>query len=121
MTTESERKKFQPRMVASFSKPQIESVAAWLSREVHNSTANGSTFDSVLETVGLDEKGKVMDEKSRRRITYGLATINILQKEGVRINQIAGIIQVWQITPDEDTIEIRVDPIHARSMGLRKY
>ena len=122
MERKGNSEKFQPRMVASFSKPQMESVAAWLTKEVLNSgTTNGRTFDSALETVELDEKGKTMNEKSRKRLTYGLATINILHKEGMRLNQIIGTIQVWQRTPDENKLEILYDTIQPRSFGLGKY
>ena len=103
MERRAETKIFQPHIVASFTKPQMESVAAWLTREV---LTNGRTFDSALETVELDEKGKVMNEKNRNRLRYGLSTINILYKEGVRLDQIRGTIQVWQKTPDENKLEI---------------
>ncbi len=109
--------KFQPIMVASFNRPQIESVATWL---VLNSITNGRTFESALETVGLDEKGKVMDVKSKKRLRYG-ETINILYRKGVRINQIAGIIQVWQTTPDDNKLEFRYDTIQPRNFGLTRH
>ena len=120
MERKGSREKFQPRMVASFSSPQIDSVAAWLKREVLDSTIYGRTFYGALQTVKLDEKGRVMDEKSRKRLTYGRDTINMLHEEGVKINQIAGTIQVWQTTPDEHKIELRYAR-QPRNFGQRRY
>ncbi len=122
MERKGSSEKFQPRIVASFNMPQMIQVATWLKREVLNSgTTNQRIFDSVLETVELDEKGKVMDEKSRKRLTYGFATINILHKKGVRLDQVIGTIQVWQVTPDEDKLEIRYRQAQPRNFGLRRF
>ena len=127
MERKGSSEKFQPRMVASFSRPQMESVGSWLKRVVldrqvldHGITFT-EAFDRIFETEKLDEKGKTMDEKSRNRLRYGLATINILHKEGMRLSQIIGTIQVWQTTPDENKLEIRYDTIQPRNFGLRRY
>lgn len=127
MTPKESSEKFQPRMVASFSKPQLESVGSWLRRELLDSGVldHGQTstqvIDKALEEKKLDEKGKVMDAKSRNRIIYGLATINILRKEGVRLDQIIGTIQVWQGTPDENKLEVRYATTQPRNFGLRRH
>ncbi len=126
MERKGNSEKFQPRMVASFSRRQIESVGVWLGRTyldrkakaLDHGITSAEAFDRALETTKLDEKGKIMDEKSSKRLTYGLATINILLKEDVRFDQIIGTIQVWQVTPDEDKLEIRFDRTHpSRNYG----
>ena len=90
-----------------------------------NVTQTGSSFTQDflrdVETAEFDEKGKKMDGKAKNRLIYGLATINILHKERMQLNQIIGTIQVWQTTPDENKLEIRYDTIQPRNFGLRRY
>ena len=127
MEREKGHEQSQPRIVASFSKPQIESVGAWMRRVYRDRKAQNhditfeEAFYTALKTEDLDEKGKIMNNKSRKRLRYGLATINILRKEDVRLDQIIGTIQVWQATPDENALEVRYDTIQRRNFGLRRY
>ena len=114
--------KFQPRMVASFSKIQLLYVFLWSEKNV---TQTGPSFTQdflrVLETAELDEKGKSMNGKAKNRLKYGEKAISALLSHGHHLDQIQGLVTVWQATPDEDKVEIRYDTIQPRNFGLRRY
>lgn len=105
---EKSAEKFNPRMVASFNKYQIINVDDWAGNSVVQ-TSESFTRDSLkyLQTAKFDEKGKPMDEKSRRRLKYGIQVLGIMIIEGVDLDKIQGVVQVWQTTPDESKVEVR--------------
>jgi len=127
MGIESEPKKFQPRMVASFSKTQLMSVVTWVRENAPDFIEGKLTFieasNSVLKTVQIDEKGKVMNEKARKSLGYGIEVLGtLLVKETYfDFTKIQGRVQVWQTTSDENKLEIRYNTIQRRNFGQRRY
>jgi hypothetical protein len=127
MGIESEPKKFQPRMVASFSKTQLMSVATWFNENAQDFIQGKSTFteasNNALKTVQIDEKGKVMNEEARKRLGYGIKVLGMLLVEETYFDftEIQGRVQVWQTTPDENKLEIRYNTIQRRNFGQRRY
>jgi len=123
MVQERESKKFQPRMVASFNRVQLMSVVMWVRANVPDFIEGQSTFteacNNALKTVQIDEKGKEMNEKARKRLGYGIKVLDTLlvRKTYFNFSGIQGRVQVWQMTPDEDKIEVRNNYIR----GLRRY
>lgn len=112
MATESERKELQPRMLASFSKPQLVSVVTWFNENAPDFIEGKSTFaeaaSSALERLRIDE---VMNEKTRQRLGYGIKVIGtfLARETYFDFSKIQGRVQVWQNTPDKNKLEIRVD------------
>jgi len=111
MGIEPEPKKFQPYMVASFTKTQIKSIEAWVRNNVVLTEGQNylQTFSRALRAAGVDEKGKVMDEKSRKRIKYGMLAISELHKKQQDLDRVEGSIKVWQIRPGEDNLSVRFE------------
>lgn len=108
MERKGSSEKFQPRMVASFSKIQLLNVFLWSEKNV---TQTGPSFTQdflrVLETAELDEKGESMNEKAKNRLKYGEKVISDLLSHGHHLDQIQGLVTVWQLAPDGKDVEIR--------------
>lgn len=111
MGIELESKKFQPHMAASFTKPQIQNIEAWVRNNVTFTDGSNylQTFSRALRAAEVDEKGKVMDDKSRIRIKYGMLVISELHKRKQNIDRVQGSIAVWQIRPGEDNLSVRFE------------
>lgn len=111
--------KFQPYMVASFTKIQLRSVEAWVRNNVclTEGSNNLLAFSIALRVAEVDEKGKVMDDKSRKRIKYGMLVISELHRKEQDIDRVQGPIAVWKMTRDGDDIEVRYNHIK----GLKRY
>jgi len=123
MVRKESSENFQPRMVASFSKPQLLSVFMWTHKNV-TQTDLGFTQDFLrdVETAEFDEKGKKMDERAKSRLKYGEKVIRDLLEHGRHLDQVQGIIQVWQLTPDEDKVQIRWGSIkNSSNFEHRRY
>ena len=98
--------KFQPRMVASFNRFQLEQVLLWVQ---HNNVTTNSSFAHALKTLPLDEKGKPMNEKSKNRLSCGVSAAIAMEKEGGDLSRVRNI-QVWS-TPDKNKLDIHWDEI----------
>jgi len=111
MGIESEPKKFQQHIVASFTKPQIQNIEAWVRNNVVLTEGSNylQTFSRALKAAGVDEKGKVMDGKSRKRIKYGMLVISELHKRKQDLDQVEGPIKVWKVSPEEDNLSVRFE------------
>lgn len=68
---------------------------------------NLQAFSRALKVAEVDEKGKVMDEKSRKRIRYGMLVISELHRKEQDIDRVQGPIAVWQMTHDGDDVKVR--------------
>ena len=82
MEQKGNSEKFQPHMVASFTKTQIQSIEAWVRNNVVPTEGLNylQTFSRALIAAEVDNKGKVMEEKSRKRIKYGMLVISELHR-----------------------------------------
>jgi len=96
--------KFQPIISASFNRFQLEQVLLWVQ---HNNVTTNSSFVHALKTLPLDEKGKPMNEKSKNRLSCGVSTLIVMEKEGQDLSRVRNI-QVWS-TPDKNKLDIRWD------------
>lgn len=108
MEKEKGPERFQPRIVASFSKIQLLKIYLWSKKNV---TQTGLSFTrdflKTVETVEFDERGKKMDGKAKNRLIYGEKVISDLLNYGHQLDQIQGVVTVWQLTPDKDKLEVR--------------
>ena len=109
MAQERESGKFQPHIVASFTRFQIQNIEAWVRNNVVRTEGGDylQTFDRALRVAKVDEKGKLMDEKSRRRIKYGMLVISKLHKTKQDPDRVQGSIKVKQVGPGEDDLSVR--------------
>lgn len=97
-------------MVTSFNKIQLANVCLWSQNNVTQTSPNFTQdFLKAIETAEFDEKGKKMDEKSRNRLGYAIKAIGAIANQKDKISQIQGQVQVWQVGPEDDRIEIRWD------------
>ncbi len=61
-----------------------------------------------------------MDEKSKIRLRYAIKTIGVLMHKNQDLSQIDNVI-VWQVTPDEQEIEVRRQPKVNIDSALKRY
>lgn len=104
MTSKESSEKFQPKMVASFDRSQLINFFEWGRR---NKVTGKPALDRVLQTVGIDEDGNIMDETDRKRLRYGIAAVSGLIIRKQNVNEVLQV-QMWQETPDEDKLTMRV-------------
>ncbi len=98
-------------MVASFTKTQIRSVETWVKNNVVLTEGSNSlqAFSRALRVAEVDEKGKVMDEKSRTRIRYGMRAISELHKRNQDLDRVQGSVAVWQVGSGEGSLSVRFE------------
>ncbi|MBF8250291.1 MAG: hypothetical protein HW400_892 [Candidatus Levybacteria bacterium] len=106
--TESAEKKFSPHMVASFNDTQLMAVVSWAHINIRQTGLSFTKdFLRTVQTAGIDEKGKKMDEKARKRLGYGILVLGGLLARGEKMHGLRGSVQVWQTSPNEEEIELR--------------
>ncbi len=111
-----EAKKFQPRVIASFNPPQLERVDHWFGAEAV-ALAMAGQFEpalAALEQANTDEKGKPIDDRGRKRLHAGLDALIISRRNAAQGSLVHGEIQAWQLSPEEDDIELRYK--HGKSL-----
>ena len=108
MAQERESGKFQQHIVASFTRFQIQNIEAWVRNNVVPTEGWNylQTFDRALRVAKVDEKGKLMNEKSRRRIKYGMLVISELHKTKQDPDRVQCSIKVKQVGPGEDDLSV---------------
>ena len=111
MGIESEPKKFQQYTVASFTRLQIQNIEAWVRNNVVPTGGSNylQTFSRALKEAVVDDKGKVMEEKSRKRIKYGMLVISELHKRKQDLDQVQFPIAVRQVGQEEDNLSVRFE------------
>lgn len=109
MERKGSAEKFQPHMVASFTKIQIQRIEAWKRNNVVLTEGSNylQAFNRALRAAEVDEKGKVMNEKSRIRIRYGMLVISESHRKKQDFDRVQGSVKVWQIGPGEDNLSVR--------------
>ena len=96
--------KFQPRRLASFDRAQLVKVFLW---GRNNNVTGIEAFNRALETVEPDENGKIMNEASRKRLRYGIVVVRGLILRRQNVNEVLQV-QVWQDTPNESKLRLKV-------------
>lgn len=96
---------FLPKTLASYNKHQLYRFMDWANDNELTQMAgeNGegfvSAFDKVLEMSQVDEKGKPMTEKGRKRLKLALSTLAAIVDQNIDLATLKGEILVWS-TPD---------------------
>lgn len=110
---------FQSTRVASFSRGELDIVGIWMAKNVHFVQGDfEKAFKKALETARND-KGEVMDERTKRRLIYAKTAIGTLIAKNQDFKKIQGRVEVWQMTPNGDELEIRLNRIEGEGRNSR--